>query len=77
MVLAIKRLLYDERYTIAGARQQLRELGLSKALEGAVDPTSPAVDVPISAENSDAAVAALRTGYRRIRRELEAIRDSL
>lgn len=76
MVLAIKRLLYDERYTIAGARQQLRELGLSKALEGAVDP-APSVDVPISPESSDAAVAALRAGYRHIRRELEAIRETL
>src|SRR5512134_3061851 len=26
-VLAIKRLLYEERYTIAGARRRLRELG--------------------------------------------------
>ncbi|MAJ58702.1 MAG: hypothetical protein CBC48_01320, partial [bacterium TMED88] len=38
-ILLIKRLLYDERYTIAGARQRLRELGLAKALEGAADAT--------------------------------------
>jgi DNA-binding transcriptional MerR regulator len=29
MILAIKRLLYEERYTIAGARQQIRELGVA------------------------------------------------
>jgi DNA-binding transcriptional MerR regulator len=30
----IRRLLYEERYTIAGARRRLRELGLARALEG-------------------------------------------
>ncbi len=29
----IKRLLYEERYTIAGARKKLRELGVGRALE--------------------------------------------
>ncbi len=28
----IKRLLYEERFTIAGARRKLRELGISRAL---------------------------------------------
>ncbi len=78
MVLAIKRLLYDERYTIAGARQQLRELGLAKALEPLIEQNdSPAIDVPMSSASSEAAVSELRTGYRRIRRELQAIRDLL
>ncbi len=43
MILLIKKLLYQERYTIAGARRRLRELGASKALEsasGGVDPRS-------------------------------------
>ena len=31
MVLAIKKLLYDERYTIAGARQVIRERGVATA----------------------------------------------
>jgi DNA-binding transcriptional MerR regulator len=34
MVLAIKRLLYEERYTIAGARQVIREMGVPRLLEG-------------------------------------------
>lgn len=81
MVLAIKRLLYDERYTIAGARQQLRELGLAKALEPLIEQQTEtaAIDVPMSSSSSssDAAVAELRSGYRRIRRQLEIIRDSI
>ncbi|MCG8588132.1 MAG: MerR family transcriptional regulator [Proteobacteria bacterium] len=31
----IKRLLYEERYTIAGARKRLRELGVGRAREAA------------------------------------------
>ena len=34
----IKRLLYEERYTIAGARRKLRELGVGRALESAAEP---------------------------------------
>ncbi len=30
----IKRLLYEERFTIAGARKKLRELGVGRALDG-------------------------------------------
>ena len=33
MVLLIKRLLHEERYTIAGARRKLRDMGIGKALE--------------------------------------------
>jgi DNA-binding transcriptional MerR regulator len=29
----IRKLLYEERYTIAGARRRLRELGVARALE--------------------------------------------
>jgi DNA-binding transcriptional MerR regulator len=32
-ILLIKKLLYEERYTIAGARKYLRDLGVGKALE--------------------------------------------
>ncbi|MFP6640243.1 MAG: MerR family transcriptional regulator, partial [Myxococcota bacterium] len=42
MVRAIKRLLYEERYTIAGARQRLRELGLSGTLEAAEEAAAAA-----------------------------------
>lgn len=33
MILLIKKLLYGQRYTIAGARKKLREMGVGTALE--------------------------------------------
>lgn len=33
MILLIKKLLHEQRYTIAGARKKLREMGVTKALE--------------------------------------------
>jgi DNA-binding transcriptional MerR regulator len=79
MILVIKRLLYEERYTIAGARQQLRELGLAKALETAVD--APPAERPggeaAVPQSSAEAVSELQNGYRRIRRELQALREML
>jgi DNA-binding transcriptional MerR regulator len=33
MILLIKKLLYEQRYTIAGARKKLRDVGASRALE--------------------------------------------
>ena len=39
MILLIKKLLYEQRYTIAGARRRLRELGVGRAKAGnQVDP---------------------------------------
>ena len=35
MILLIKKLLYEQRFTIAGARKKLRELGVGRALERA------------------------------------------
>ena len=61
-ILAIKRLLYQERYTIAGARKRLRELGGDARAELAA--TSGLPDDP-------------RGEYRRIRDELLAIRALL
>jgi DNA-binding transcriptional MerR regulator len=78
-IFAIKKLLYDERYTIAGARQQLREWGLARALEAGADP-APDDAGPQGAEARPAAAAVaeeLRSGYRRIRRELQSLRDLL
>ena len=57
----IKRLLYDERYTIAGARKKLREHGVGRALE--------AGQLAFEADH--------RSRYRRIKTELEAIRAAL
>ncbi len=33
MILLIKKLLHEQRYTIAGARKKLREMGVAKALD--------------------------------------------
>jgi DNA-binding transcriptional MerR regulator len=33
MILLIKKLLYEQRFTIAGARKKLREMGVGNALE--------------------------------------------
>lgn len=35
MILLIKKLLYEQRFTIAGARRRLRELGVGRALDSA------------------------------------------
>ena len=59
----IKRLLYDERYTIAGARKKLRELGVGRALE---------IPQPEISEERDPQIC-----LRRIRDELQSIRGML
>ncbi|MDE0884673.1 MAG: MerR family transcriptional regulator [Myxococcota bacterium] len=76
MILAIKRLLYEERYTIAGARQQLRELGLGRAGENGAQKAN---DRTPSQEEIKAGLLAekLRATYRRLRGELQEIRDLL
>ena len=60
-ILLIRRMLHEERYTIAGARKRLKELGVDRALEG---PSDSGAEVP-------------RSRYREIRDELEAIRAIL
>jgi len=62
----IKRLLYEERFTIAGARRKLRELGVSRALE------APQLGLELKPE-----VGGARERLRRIRDDLAAIRASL
>ncbi len=59
----IKRLLYDERFTIAGARKRLRDLGIARALAG------PQLDLGVELDH--------QARYRRIRDELQAIRGML
>ena len=61
MVLLIKKLLYGQRYTIAGARQKLRDLGVGTALETG----------GLSFETDH------RARYRKIREELAQIRAQL
>jgi DNA-binding transcriptional MerR regulator len=69
MILAIKRLLYEERYTIAGARQQIRELGVAGEIEAAAQPSASA------AAANDA--MALLGHFRSLREELQDIRQAL
>jgi len=61
MILLIKKLLYEQRFTIAGARKKLRGLGTGRALE----------EGSLSIETDHLA------RYRRIREELEQIRALL
>jgi len=60
-VLAIKKLLYEQRFTIAGARNMLREQGAGRALETG--------NLTIELDH--------RSRYRKIRGELESIRAML
>jgi DNA-binding transcriptional MerR regulator len=57
----VKKLLYEQRFTIAGARKKLREMGVGHALEAG----------NLSLETDH------RARYRRIRDELQAIRAML
>ncbi len=61
MILLIKKLLYEQRFTIAGARNKLRELGAGHALESG--------QLTFAADH--------RARYRRIRDELQTIRAML
>ena len=62
-ILLIKKLLYQERYTIAGARRRLRELGAGRTGEGAAEPAMTLSDA--------------RSELGRLRRELAAVRGLL
>ncbi len=59
----IKKLLYEERFTIAGARKRLRELGVARALE------QPQPELAFEVDP--------RTQLEKIREELRAIRGLL
>jgi DNA-binding transcriptional MerR regulator len=61
IILLVKKLLYEQRFTIAGARKKLRETGVGEALEVGT----------LSLETDH------RARYRRIRDELHTIRALL
>lgn len=63
VILLLKRLLHEERFTIAGARKRLRELGVARALE------IPQVDLGLEIDHL--------SRYRRIREELLALKAML
>ena len=61
MILLIKKLLYEQRFTIAGARKKLRDVGASRALESG--------SLLVETDH--------RARYRKIREELQQIRAML
>ena len=61
IILLIKKLLYEQRFTIEGARRKLRELGVGRALE----------EGSLMVETID------RDRFRKLRQELVAIRAML
>ena len=61
IILLIKKLLYEQRFTIAGARRKLRELGVGRALE----------EGTLLVETNH------RDRFRKLRNELQAIRAML
>jgi len=63
IILLIKRLLYQERFTIAGAKKKLQELGMSRALD------TPQLDLALDADP--------RQQLRRIREALQEVRAAL
>ncbi|CAG1010434.1 hypothetical protein MYXO_04018 [Myxococcaceae bacterium] len=69
----IKRLLYEERFTIAGARKRLRELGVAGASETGASATKPPEAPPAEVPGE----IDWRERIGRIRSELEAIRALL
>ena len=81
MVLAIKKLLYDERYTIAGARQVIRERGVARLLEEGTgaSPNEEAVQAAkaVEAPAPEVDTQDVAEGIRGIRRELLALKQAL
>jgi DNA-binding transcriptional MerR regulator len=63
VVQLLKRLLHEERFTIAGARRKLREMGIDRALD------KPQLDLGLEVEPLES--------LRRVREELKAIRALL
>jgi len=63
IILLLKRLLHEQRFTIAGARQKLKDLGISRAL----DPASLSLNLEIDD----------RSRFGVIRDELQSIREML
>jgi DNA-binding transcriptional MerR regulator len=79
----LKRLLWEERYTIAGARQRIRELGVEEALSlldgpsraNPVDPASTGHEQERSGELPELSV--LRLSLEEIQQDLLALREVL
>jgi DNA-binding transcriptional MerR regulator len=72
MILLIQQLLHGQRYTIAGARKRLRELGIGRALEEAAIESAREAATKPPFDYADSADA-----FQSIRHELLAIREML
>ena len=72
----IKKLLYEDRFTIEGARKRLRDLGVDGAKETAEKETS-AAPAPSDAQLELRVGLDARAEFRRIRDELQTIRTLL
>ncbi len=77
MVLLIRRLLYEERYTIAGARQRLRELGSDKTTPKTASAKTKSAAASPESPSEALSEADYRSRFSQIREELVAIRASL
>jgi DNA-binding transcriptional MerR regulator len=69
LILQIKHLLYEERFTVAGAKKRLAE----ERSGGAAVKTAPASPAPQLDSQPVDQVESLRRGVREVRRELEEI----
>ena len=75
MILLIQQLLHGQRYTIAGARKHLRELGIGRALEEAAQETKREAEAFRSSDVFSSGDAV--ESFANIRSELLAIREML
>jgi len=75
MILLIQQLLHGQRYTIAGARKHLRELGIGRALEEAAQETKREAEAFRSSDVFSSGDAA--ESFANIRSQLLAIREML
>jgi DNA-binding transcriptional MerR regulator len=71
----IKKLLYEDRFTIEGARKRLRELGVDGARETGQE--RAALSTPDDTQLELRVDMDTRTEFRRIREELQTIRALL
>ncbi len=75
VILLIRQLLHEQRYTIAGARKHLRELGIGGALAEAAEES--AREAEASASNPVFSTTDSVEAFQAVRSELLAIREML
>jgi DNA-binding transcriptional MerR regulator len=77
MIQLIRRLLHEERYTIAGARKRLRELGVGRALEESRAEAQARSQAGAAVSKTDAGAMDVERLCREIKSELREIRELL